>query len=496
MLVLVALLISAAPFVITGIIVRMEFDKPLTAHIPAGSDEVIYWLEIRAFHDHGLDFGSFAQEEQTTLAGFAQFDSHGPVYPIWFGFLALSSGWTYSTPVFWNATLIGISIFAFVLMARLDRRQLVLFSFLILLFYPILLYIPSMMEESMHYCLALLLAGCILRMLRGWGTTGNYMQPNFLFFLLVLFAVLLRPTWSIAFIGLIPFISWRDRGILLIEMAAGWISMKLFWITTTSTYGSLWSGSAFEVMQKVWNHVIYSVPSLLGRNNPLHISAWPSEAETLLRYQTLLLVAVVAALAIIALKRNHGWRGAFARQDRFVFLFHLANLGGIISVLILFYDIFDDRDYRTLAPHVLLSMCVMIVDGRFLKLLWAIVISNCFFFKFMLILFDFTHSHNFLEDDQSIRRFQSEIAGVIRYTHGASAWENTLLFAPGAGNYRDCLGLPSGIGLSDCTLWEALPSPPKSRYIITDRYRQWGDSVKLRPLKMTSYGMLFENLTR
>jgi len=490
-LLLWAILIAVAPLALTAAIVQHEFGRPLTSFKPCWSDEVFYWSETRNIHDHGLDFGSFNLGEHVGIAA-KQFDSHGPAYPSLYSFFALISGWTYSTPLFWNAALVGLSMFAFIRMAKLDSSQMLLFSFLVVLYLPILMYIPSMLQESMQYCLALLLGGCIVRMVRSMQPGfGAKLDPGFLFYALALVAVLLRPPWSIAFIGFLPFISWRNRFILLLEMVSAWIWMKFFWVANVSTYGKVLSGSPLDALQAVWNHLTISLPLFLGE----HWGNWPAEAEILLRYQALLLVGVVAAFGIIAWKKAKGWR-KIGKQDQFLFLFHLANIGGIILALVLFYDVFEDRDYRTLAPHLLLSICVMLAYKRFTIPLWAVAISNVLFFNFLLSLFDFYHAKNFADTDQDIQQFHAEIGSVLHYAPNASMWDNSILVAPHDYNdMHEFLALPSGFGISLRTF--SLPVPLKSKYLIGRPavLEDLSGTVQLRAIKTTSHGTLYENIS-
>ena len=488
---LIYLLIAGLPFILTVLIVNTEFHTPLSSFVPNGSDEVDYWLEVRGASTCGLAIGSFNNDENLAALGLRQFGPHGPAYPLLFAPLATISGWHYSTAIYWNAAFIAVSIFCFLASAKLQGRDLLLFTFLVPILAPILLFIPYTVQESLHFCLAMLLATSLRRIFsRDAELVTPLSRPRLTtaFFLLALLALLLRPTWAIALAGLVPFVSWRDRSILTAEILLSMLAMKFTWVATSPVLSSVLGGGShttLEILGSIFIHLGHSLTFLFTRHG-----AYPM--EVVLRFQVMLLIVGALAMSIV------GWsKHSRERQTQQFYL--VMNLGGMLVLLLLFYDMFALRDFRALAPPLILSLCITIGVPRLRRILIVVAISNVLLFPMFLTSYQSIHAQHFQSGTASIERFQKEISPDISYSADSSMWDNTLLFAPS--NYEDLqtfLGLPPGFGLSICFGQLPLQLPPRSRYIIADssRLAEWGNNVRLRPIRMTSRGMLFENLSR
>jgi hypothetical protein len=177
-------------------------------------------------------------------------------------------------------------------------------------------------------------------------------------------------------------------------------------------------------------------------------------------------------------------------------VFHIVNLGGILSVTIALYDVEDWRDYRVLAPHLLLSFILLIlvpVSGRLVNIALAVAIAfNLSMAPVFVDSFRTVRTEAFRKLDFSTA---NPLATELAYLPSTNGWCNTILLPEALLDRPELLLIPPGIGLS----WSFdlnRASPPRSHYLLLDppsiavvERQSW----KLELVSTTSVGNLYRN---
>jgi hypothetical protein len=202
--------------------------------------------------------------------------------------------------------------------------------------------------------------------------------------------------------------------------------------------------------------------------------------------------------------------------------FHLTNLGSVALTNLLFYV--PAGYLRVMAPHLLLSLLVMVRFRRYL-LVGAIVVSSLVTLGSFLDVYrgwalNYVPREGVTERSESLLRYvryepdydrlanqREQMARLVRYRANApNPWCNTLLLPVSLYDERVTL-IPAGIGVSyilDAATrkaynWfgPALERPVKSRYVLLARddrsFDHEVDAERLRLVGTYPFGRLYEN---
>ncbi|MHC4707563.1 MAG: hypothetical protein ACYS8I_10820, partial [Planctomycetota bacterium] len=174
----------------------------------------------------------------------------------------------------------------------------------------------------------------------------------------------------------------------------------------------------------------------------------------------------------------------------------IASSGSLIVLTILLYDVSDWRDFRLLAPALLLSMLIF-VDRQRLFLVGVLVAGN------LAVLPDFIAAHEtvftqgrFSENQDRLNEFVQQISPVIQFDDQKDGWRNTILVPRRIAIDPLIIGIPEGIGISWFKFAKRLPRV-RSRYAILDppSYQILSRRAKLEFVKTTVLGDLYVNRT-
>jgi hypothetical protein len=307
--------------------------------IPIWTDEVHYWNEVAVFQGSGFRGGYTTVDEQAAPAGWCHFGPHGPGFPLIYGSLARLLGWqAWSGPLF-NLLFLAL---ASLVWARAVRYDVTILKFGCLFFatsWPLLLFIPSTMQETLHVAFALLIASAIQR---------RYLWTTFF---LIVAASLIRVTWALV---LIP---WAT---LFIGRARKWDIVKL----------SVLIGSSILVLFLISRYICSPYPgpaadffahlAALGVGFERDLSQFaipnlikfPFEGNFgfLDEVQRVEMIDLIVVGLIFALYRKRPY------------LFVSVSL---VCVLIPVAALYPNNSFRILYPHFLLACLVLIGSGRF-----------------------------------------------------------------------------------------------------------------------------------
>jgi hypothetical protein len=182
-------------------------------------------------------------------------------------------------------------------------------------------------------------------------------------------------------------------------------------------------------------------------------------------------------------------------------VFHSFNLGIPLLFNFTIYDFFEWHDYRNLAPHLLLSLLVLLAYRRHI---WVgvFVIVNLFLLPAFFQTYREFWEPSFTFDRQRIETFKETAQDIIVYDpEASSAWCNTVLvrmtdwgelkavFPP------ELMALHPGIGISFFFEFYNLSLPLKSKYLLLDEAtRNTFPTARTELLGTTSIGKIYLNL--
>ena len=451
------------------------------------NDETFYWHAIYTFSEVGFDGGFYTNGEHPAEAGFSRLGVYGPFFPALYGSLGRVLGWhLYSAPIF-HLLFITAGLCLFVRLTGLESRSLIVATALLATFWPMLLYIATNMQEGLHYAIAIALAAVFYRLV----AEPHKATPTFmaLSLALILFAALLRITWSVLLVpfALLGLRSRSTRGLIL-ALAGALAGMIFAWLLMSYLASDaegilqlpdLRSGGIGTVLDFVGSHAGGNLRALFG------FEGLPQ--EVFLRCQLLLL----------AIGLGIYWALRPTRSLAPHVLFHFFNLVVILILTILFYLVGNLGDYRLLSIHLLASLLFAVgFKGHGYRVaVWLLILSNALFSSRALVAYE-NHARAFSQQRaEKIAVARKQVEGVVVYDPDADPWCNSLAFWFERPYWYppELAALPAGIGINLMRYGE---SPRKSRYLLMNqrRHRQMQGRLPMKFLKSTSMGELYLNL--
>jgi hypothetical protein len=514
------LLVAMLPAATILVLIYVLFDTTIFHDYPSRqgvwNDEIYYWHQIASFKAYGFDSGYYTYQELVG-PGFVRFGAHGPVLPILYGLIGRLTGWQLYSLALFHLVAITLSAWCYVHFTHLRGLRLLTAGILLVTFWPLMVFAATGMQEGLHYTIALLLAILFWRIM----AVGEALTPGLRAACLAFLAgiTLLRPTWSVLFIPYFVYTSGRSpRKVLLALVKAGVAILLLYGVFSliTAPYPYGW----LAYLQRVPGLAV-KIDALKGHTigNLRHWvdSSYNVRLELLQHYQILallLLLGIVGIVRAILFAARH--RNALQVTNRLSswlatdlsevpLLFHAANLGLVFLMNIVFYEIGAFRDYRVLAPHLLLSLLIVLARGkRFwpgivgLLMLSNVVLAPTFFHDYGDWRRDaFTYNQH---DMEALYGFNQTLSSFMSHEPGKDPWCNTLLssFPSGTGlgpMPPIMLGVPAGIGIS-VDYGSGVAAPLKSRYVLTTpaNAERLAATTHLRFLTSTQYYNLYLNL--
>jgi hypothetical protein len=384
----------------------------------------------------------------------------------------------------------------FIVAVRPDKKQLVALGVLLVTFWPLLLYLPSNMQESFQDGLAILLAAVFFRLLTARSQASVRLKIGI--FCLIAFAALARVTWALLFLPYFWVVGgdeplyrrWIKAGVSM----GAFFGVFLYWSSPypgnfISQFTTALASNPGQAARLFADHIQLNLGSLLTSGR-LHVFQ---------RLQIVLL-ALVSATGSISLNWIRKFTAALL-PERTEQVFHWTNLGLIFLLNLLLYDMFAWRDYRAMATHLLLSALLLLAFRRF-WLVALIVVVNVLNFTLFIRAYQVSWSPEFSYDQGKIAEFQGQTSPYIEYdASAANAWCNTVLlerrYDAGFAVLPEVMSFPAGIGVSsfiDDLATTALP--PKSKYLLIsqDTYNHFARQLHVEPLVNTAVGNLYLNL--
>jgi hypothetical protein len=483
------------PGLLTLLFLRLTLGATPFDCCPAVNDEIAFWLEIATFREAGFNGGYHTSNEQMAQARFCHFDPRGPAYPVLYGFVARVLGWRYWSGPMFHLLFLAAATLTWLGACRPDRRQIAIGILLVGTFWPCLLLLPSTMQEGLHFAIAFLLAAEFeLWMFRSKASFGGYVAVA----ATIALAALVRLTWAFVLLPWFVFAAHKltIRGRLATGSAAVVLGFGLFLVTRwlNAPHASAdgigfvaWLFKQFETDPKqalalFCDHAAWNLGNFV-------LFRTGGALEMLQRYTLLALLVVIP----VGLWRNrHGDAASEDARQRWAFA--ALNIAPLTAAVILIYDVGDWRDFRVLAPHLLLVLLVLArgVTGR-----WVVGLSCVYLLFTPAFLGEYAavHRPRVHWDRNLVATFEKEIHEVVQFDPARPAWDNTILVTGNLVTYP-LVAVPPGMGVNAILKWSSLDHAPRSRYLLMSEQdtRILARQMRLRPLARTRLGIVSLNV--
>lgn len=496
------------PVIISLVLPSLLLRASIFDYVPGlDNDEIEFWHEILTFSKYGFSSGYYTIDETPAPASFTPYGVHGPIFPTIYGVIAHFVGWTTYPPIFFNAVLIIGALAGFVYLVKPDQKQLVYLGLTTAIFYPLLLFLPSIMQESLHYALVILMAGIFCHRQMQHRKWSIFIIGFFVIFI----ASALRYTWSLMLLPLLLLNFGKvtkEKLILLvfatIAFSLAMLTLNVYWSAPFPDYKLL-----DNLVRLQFKPIFLNAISNIKR---IFVVAKPRTGEIELGYLALIFrlqLAMILLTILVSFFRNY-FRKRRPRKSQVIILWALIH----ITVLqIFFYGVDGYLDYRILSPYVLLACLTLISVGNY-SLINFFIVSSLVAAPFFVSSYtnigfsgaeyarQFPASTRY--EKQSIVSFKQSTEKFLVYSTQESPWCNTMNVTLDA--YRaNLVAVPPGIGISTIFGSENLRLPLKSKYILLgDRDLQPKIGSQLHPeilsqlhlkyLSSTPIGNLYFNL--
>lgn len=320
---------------------------------PFWSDEVDYWREIYSFSnasDGWFGYNGF----DGYPAKIGTWGCHGISPLLAYGLWSVIFGWTPSSIVICNAVMCSAAFAIFCFLARPSTVSTICIALVWLLYPPILQYAPSSMMEMPQYAGIIVYLGVVARM---WKAE----RPSWLIiaFAWVVFMAGLRVSNVVFFIPLVLIGSnfrvckrfWVLFAVAFVLFAASYLFFGVF----NSGYpgGFLSSladlGGAEAKASALATHAINNIQAFFARGEGL-----PQVSQRYAYFAVFVTCTAYAAWGHVKLGAEDQALAKAAATSAF-------TLGALWLIVVFAYDVFDWRDYRTLAPVLfaaLVALCL------------------------------------------------------------------------------------------------------------------------------------------
>lgn len=455
------------------------FRTSILAMTPAWTDEIDYWHEILTFRSVGFAGGYYGVDEATPMVPFLHFGAHGPAFPALFGSLSRFVGWHPNSGPLFNAVALMAAVVIFLAVVKAHWRVMLLVAVVLATYWPITLYFVTGMQESLHQAIAIVLAAFFIVIIRR--PAEDRRRIIYATVAVLIAASLLRSTWSFLFIPLF-FLSgtaspgWR-RIIMAGLKAAPMIGVSFLvgvavnspfpnFVTRLISTARLSPRAAVDMFD---HHL---------RQNVLGLATGPT-IDIVFRAVIVLviLIAIVMLLRVSASRRlSEGVSASW---------FHVLNLLPIFIFTIAFYDTVGLRDYRLLAPHLLVSILVAVAVSDRLVVGTALAGALAASLAIGPAFHNYNYTH-FAPQDTSA----AALSRLVTYSPGADPWRNTVLID--FVNFKSqLLSLPPGVGFT--LLYRAKPDPIRSHYLLVEdaTFKGLDHPEEWQLLRVTNLGGLY-----
>ena len=504
---LIGLILLLPALSLTGL-ASVYLGQSLANFHPDMSDAIMYWHQIKTFAAVGFSGGYYTVGEEAAAASFTHFYAWGPWYIALYGLIGKVVGWNLWSPMLFDVAAVTLALLGGLLLIRPNSRQLVWVLLVLLTYWPLHLHLPRAMQEPFHYAVAIMLAGIFYRLLVHEGAVPHRLLAATL--VMILGAGLVRPTWAVLLLPLVTIIVEKrphgrtPRGSRFRQVIRDWplllpacvaiAGIFLLHLYVAAPFPNRWT---FDVQLLLRSPVavlqsLFAVTTVQGMTY-----LWPDFENplwTLLRYQAL---GIVLWMTVLAFRRpgHEAEQVASGQQPcrRAERLTHVLNLALVVLLVVMLFDVAWWRDYRVVAPHLLLSLLLLVACGR-TRVVAVAVLAGLLLTPSFLADYKVLATRQFTDEQARIDAFSAQTGRTLVYQAQDDPWCNTILLPFQTAFLPESLAIPAGIGISfdfDITSRSEL----KSRYVMVDDESRENltEAFDLQFASTTAIGDLYTN---
>lgn len=345
-----------APWLMLGLLSLLS-GHDCFAGLPLWSDELDYWREMFSFaaSSDGA-FGYYGFDGYPAAVG--EWGCHGVAPLLVYGPFALVFGWGAHSLVICNGFLCSVGILVFCVLVRPTAFQALLIALLWMTYLPLLLYAPSsMMELPQYACFFLYLAFLI-----------PYARRRKLLFLVMAFLCVIymagqRLSNIVLFAPLVlEFAGFRVNrrfwALAALSLLASFACYKGFWLFSAGYPGGfiaeLGDGSEGGALGSLLGHAVGNAKLFFSRGDGT------TQVSQRLAFAAVFVGCIVLAVRGYCANRTDGVEREPDPLTRTCA--SCAFVLGLVWVIVIFaYDVFDWRDYRTLAPFLFATFMALVM---------------------------------------------------------------------------------------------------------------------------------------
>lgn len=485
------MLVAVLPAAIVCAVIYIVWGTKLSNYLPiAWNDATSYWLWVRQFSFHGFGGGYNYPNELLPSGAFNRFGEGSPFYLYLYGMIGMLVGWTPSLPILINLVLITVALYAFSRSLNFDTGQNAILGLVLLVSWPILLYLATTSHETLNQALAIGMAGIFLALLRGGKFT---VFQKILLVLYVVFAGLVRLSWVILLFPLL-FLCFRGsllRKALLSGLVGGVLSfgiMSFISYIAPPINNSIFStvgGSASEGFRVVTLHFLSQFKSMvrLGYMRP--------------SLSSVLIVLFMLGYSVSEVIRKIRQREPADKVWHSQAVFDFYNLATLLVAGMTLY--LANGFFRVFFPPMLVSILMQIAQKNYRALKSLVVLSLLFAPASLISSGDLDGAKiNYTYQMPNIADSKPELDKWIPFDSSASnPWCNTILIPLKFYDGR-LTALNPGIGVSYINPKFPFEHPVLSKYLLLEQsdYETLTTEYNLKAVQLASLsiGDLYRNL--
>jgi hypothetical protein len=323
------------------------------------------------------------------------------------------TGWTYATPIFFNMFFIALGFILFAWFSKLNSRQIILAGLSLGFFPPVLVYLPSAMQESLYQ-----MAGMVFALIFGFALTcqekmnGWHKLAAILF---TLFASLNRPSWALLFFPLFALYFPKNLKSQLIGFSLSIITI-LFIVVVLGMFitpgNNTIAQAAVQFTRGLRTGLGYIFKTVLDNLKIFMRSTNLVQLVFRIEYSLILVISFVAALSYWVKNSKKAIIARFNDPDFRLFLFIFLAIFPIIIWSFTLY--FMKNDFRFIAPYFLLVLFLLLYSKKESYVI-VFVLVNLLIFPTLVNQFSNPVSNNFIYSKEEIKQTRQIFYQSINY---------------------------------------------------------------------------------
>lgn len=356
--------VVALPMLIYKFITGTKIVKMFIPY-PIYGDETGYYRVTKSFVEAATLFGNYGVTYGNDVAAnYGGFSAHGPKYIVLYGILGKLFGWeTYSILVY-NILILAVGLAIFLYLVKLNNKQLVCMTVLMISFFPMLYFFVSGMVETLHFAFILVFIGLFYRFYQ-----SRMFKWYAITFLYIFFLTFFRINYFVLYIPLIALYRGKnirrliiDGTIALIFSAFSYVFIGQFSAPYPSYLDSIVNSlKAFDFVSMFRIVFTHAKEQLIFWLFSPELTAF----ERVFKYCYLIVMALFVIIGSVKVKR----------ERKFNFLIYGAVIMLLELLIVIFlYEFEIFRGFRTLSVFLFIPfLCVILTEKKMAYILCSVL---------------------------------------------------------------------------------------------------------------------------